>query len=137
MDEKLRNTIVDLMIEKSERNMQQALFNATSGFWDLIVNRLYYSIYHAVNALLFLDGITAKSHKGTSQQFGLYYVKTGEFEIEEGKYYHRLQSKREQADYDNVFKMDEEEGNDILNQALSLHKKILEKVIERKSVKRV
>lgn len=125
MEEDLKRIAIELLLEKSERNFNQAKYNAQSGFWDLIVNRLYYSIFHAVNALLLLDGINTKSHKGTSQQFGLYYVKTGIFDESDGKFYHRLQTKREQADYDNVFKLSEEEGNLILSQTEALQRKIL------------
>lgn len=129
MEEELKKTALSLLIEKSERNLQQAIFLADSGYWDLIVNRLYYSIFHAVSALLLQDGINTKSHKGTSQQFGLFYVKTGKFEEADGRFYHRLQSKREQADYDNVFKLTEEEGKNLIEQTKEFQKRILNSII--------
>lgn len=131
MEDDLKKVALELMLEKSERNLDQAKFNAESGFWDLIVNRLYYSIYHAVNALLLIDGINTKSHKGTSQQFGLHYVKNGIFDESDGRFYHRLQTKREQADYDNVFKLSEEEGKSILNKAEDLQKRIVANIKQK------
>ena len=128
MEDDLKRIAVELLLEKSDRHIQQAQYIAESGFWDLIVNRLYYSIFHAVNALLLLDGFSNKTHKGTSQQFGLHYVKTGIFQESDGRFYHRLQTKREQADYDNVFKLSEEEGKEILKEARDLQGRLVKYV---------
>ncbi len=59
-----------LLIEKSDRNMEQAVRNADIGYWDLVANRLYYAVFHAVSAMLLVDGIKTGTHKGTSSQFG-------------------------------------------------------------------
>lgn len=91
---------MDLLIEKANRNMEQAKLNASHSYWDCVANRLYYSIFHAVNAVMMKDGIKCSTHKGVSSQFGLHYVKTGIFDIEDGYLYSRLQTMREKADYD-------------------------------------
>lgn len=83
-------TAAELLVEKSERNMEQAIRNADMDYWDLVSNRLYYSIFHAVSALLMLDGIKTGTHKGASSQFGKYYVLTGVFNREDGLLYSRL-----------------------------------------------
>ena len=57
LTEEQRKIAVDLLIEKSNRNMQQALHNVDMGYWDLVANRLYYSMFHAVNAMMVKDGI--------------------------------------------------------------------------------
>lgn len=69
-----KSIATQLLIEKSERNMEQALRNAEFGYWDLVANRLYYSIFHAVTAMLLIDGIKTSTHKATSMQFGKSYV---------------------------------------------------------------
>lgn len=56
-------TAAGLMLEKSARNMEQAIRNAEMDYWDLVSNRLYYSIFHAVSALLLMDGIKTGTHK--------------------------------------------------------------------------
>lgn len=125
MDEVTKRTAIHLLLEKSERNLSQAKYCIQSGFWDLIVNRLYYSLFHAVTAMMLSDGIKAKTHKGTSGQFGQYYVMTGIFDKSDGVFYNKMQLKREQADYDNVFKLSEEEGKKLLHQTEDLQKKII------------
>lgn len=50
-----RKIMVQLLIEKSDRNMEQALKNGELEYWDLVANRLYYSVFHAVTALMLMD----------------------------------------------------------------------------------
>ncbi|MDE5982210.1 MAG: HEPN domain-containing protein, partial [Duncaniella sp.] len=69
-----RKIAVELLLEKSARNMEQAVRNADLDYWDLVANRLYYSVFHAVTALMLADGIKTSTHKGTSSQFGQHYV---------------------------------------------------------------
>ena len=74
MNNEERKIAIQLIQEKALRNFQQAKSLADTGYWDLIVNRLYYSLFHAVTAMMFKDNILSKTHKGTAQQFGKYYV---------------------------------------------------------------
>lgn len=126
LDLNLKKTVIEQLIEKARRNMDEAIFNASHGYWDCVANRLYYSIFHAVNALMMKDGIKCNTHKGVSSQFGLHYVKTGIFPKEDGYLYSRLQTMREKADYNNVFHMDEIEGNDWLEKTESLLDRLIE-----------
>lgn len=82
-----REIAIGLLIEKSHRNMEQAVKNAGLDYWDLVANRLYYSLFHAVTALMLADGIKTSTHKGTSSQFGHHYVLTGLFSREDGMLY--------------------------------------------------
>ncbi|MDE6409343.1 MAG: HEPN domain-containing protein [Muribaculaceae bacterium] len=116
----------ELLVEKSCRNLEQAVKVAELGYWDLVANRLYYSIFHAVTALMLHDGIQTKSHKGTSAQFGKYYILTGKFPREAGILYSRLQTMREKADYQNVFILSEEEGSALIKEVKSLQKSIID-----------
>lgn len=128
LDKNLKLTEVNLLIEKSDRNMEQAIYNANVNYWDLVSNRLYYSIFHAVNALLLLDGIKTGTHKGTSSQFGKYYVLTGVFDKQDGILYSRLQTMREKADYQNIYSLSREDGLKILEKASDLKERIIQVV---------
>lgn len=124
LPEEQRQTAIQLLIEKSDRNLQQAIANSDLGYWDLVANRLYYSIFHIVTALFLKDGIQVHTHKGTSSQFGRHYVLSGKFTREDGILYSRLQTMREKADYQNVFSLDEKEGKLLIAQTSSLQSKI-------------
>lgn len=119
-----KNIMIELLVEKSERNMEQALANINLGYWDLVANRLYYSVFHAVTALLMADGISTGTHKGTALQFGKNYVVTGQYGRQDGMLYSRLQTMREKADYQNVFKLSDKEGKEIASAARDLQQRI-------------
>ncbi len=113
-----------LLIEKSDRNMEQAVRNADIGYWDLVANRLYYAVFHAVSAMLLVDSIKTGTHKGTSSQFGRFYVLSGVFSRQDGILYSRLQTMREKADYQNVFTLEEETGRNLIEAADDLRRRI-------------
>ncbi|MBR4483152.1 MAG: HEPN domain-containing protein [Paludibacteraceae bacterium] len=94
-----RKTIVSLQLEKAHNNFDQIPLLCKVGYWDNVANRLYYSLFHAVSALLIHDGHEVSSHRGAVSSFGQYYIVTGVFSIEDGRHYSRMQSLREKADY--------------------------------------
>lgn len=94
-----RKIIVDLEYERALSIFAQIDALRQLSFWDNVANRLYYSIFHAVTALLIHDGHFAGTHKGAVQTFGQHYVVAGTFSIEEGKLYSQLQTLREKSDY--------------------------------------
>jgi len=124
LDASHRVIAAQLLLVKSDSNMEQAIKNAELGYWDVVANRLYYAVFHAVNAMLVIDGIRTGTHKGTSVQFGKSYVLTGKFDRQDGMMYSRLQTMREKADYNNVFKLNETEGRQLIESAERLRTKI-------------
>ncbi|MDE5976248.1 MAG: HEPN domain-containing protein, partial [Muribaculaceae bacterium] len=114
LNKEQKNIALQLLVEKSRRNMEQAIKTAELEYWDLVANRLYYSIFHAVTALLLKNGNTVSTHKGTASSFGKYYVLSGKFKREDGILYSRLQTMREKADYNNVFTLSPEEGESLI-----------------------
>lgn len=130
LSENDKQVAIELLIEKSQRNMQQAIKNAELDYWDLVANRLYYSMFHAVTALMLKDGIVVQTHKGTSSQFGRYYVLTGIFDRSDGILYSRLQTMREKADYQNVFNLSPQDGSALIKDAQNLQNKIIQKIYQ-------
>lgn len=126
-----REITATLLLEKSQRNMEQALRNADMDYWDLVANRLYYAVFHAVTALMLLDGIKTATHKGTSSQFGQHYVLTGQFSREDGMLYSRLQTMREKADYQNTFSISPDKGRDLIDAARALQSRIMAAIDNR------
>jgi uncharacterized protein (UPF0332 family) len=131
LDNSQRLIATRLLIEKSDKNMEQAVGTAALGYWDLVANRLYYSVFHAVNAMLLIDGIRTGTHKGASMQFGKSYVLTGKFSREDGILYSQLQTMREKADYQNVFVLEENEGRALIESAQELRQRICDYVLKK------
>ena len=79
LNDEERRIMVSLEYEKALSFLEQAEKIAAMDLWDVVANRLYYSIFHAVSALLIKDGHKVSTHKGTLVMFGQHYVKTGIF----------------------------------------------------------
>ena len=94
-------------IESARKTLEAAKILSENGFWNSAVNRLYYSVFYAVNALLVLNEIQTKSHSATKSQFSLYFVKTGKFDKKYGKLLSELFDWRQKGDYENIFDYNE------------------------------
>ena len=93
-------------IESARKTFEAAKVLAENEFWNSVVNRLYYSIFYAVNALLVMNEIQTKSHSATKSQFSLHFVKTGKFDKKYGKLLSELFDWRQKGDYENIFDYD-------------------------------
>ncbi len=103
-----QNEYVKYRIESAQKTFDAAKILADNGFWNSTVNRLYYALFYAVNALLVLNGIQTKSHSATKSQFSLLFVKTGKFDKKYGRLLSELFDWRQKGDYENVFDYDNE-----------------------------
>ena len=103
LNEEERQIMVNLEYERACSCLKQAEGNASMDFWDVVVNRLYYAVFHAVSALLIKDGHNVSTHKGAMLMFGQNYVKTGIFTADDSRLYSSLQMMREESDYNCVY----------------------------------
>ena len=62
-------------------------------------NRAYYAIFHAMRAVLALDGVDMKHHSGIISEFRKRYIKTGVFDASLSE----LSDVREGSDYNDFF----------------------------------
>jgi len=69
------------------------------GFYFKSVASAYYALYHSAKALLLMKGVDPRTHEGVERMFSLYYIKTGEFDMNIGKAIGRLMKMRQEADY--------------------------------------
>lgn len=119
-----RQEMVRHEIERARSNMDEAEQCASIGLWNVVGNRIYYAVFHAVVGLLIKNEIEVGSHRGAGTMFGKHFVFTGIFDSEDGKLYRQLQSIRERADYDNVYYLESEKGRKYLEKAKALLTKI-------------
>ena len=101
-----RNEYVKYRIESAKKTFEAAKVLAENKYWNSAVNRLYYAVFYAVNALLVLNEIQTKSHSATKSQFSLNFVKTGKFDKKYGKLLSELFDWRQKGDYENIFDYD-------------------------------
>ena len=88
--------------------MDAAKVLAENGFWNSAINRLYYSVFYSVNALLFTSDISVKKHSTVKSQFAFHYIKTGKIDKKFGQLLSDLFDWRQKGDYDNIFDYNKE-----------------------------
>ena len=79
----------------------QSLYDAES--YKGAANRLYYSIFHAMRAVLALDGVDMKHHSGVISEFRRRYIKTGKLDVKLSQIISRLSEMRTGSDYDDFY----------------------------------
>lgn len=90
---------IQYRLDRSSEIFDDAILLANNQRWRSCVNRLYYSSFHLVSALLSLDGVTTKSHDGLKTRFLQLYIKTNIIDVEFGKLYSRMIDWRQESDY--------------------------------------
>jgi uncharacterized protein (UPF0332 family) len=109
LDKEKRDTVISLEIAKAFTTQEEVDLLVEKGYWNAAANRLYYSVFHAVSALLIHDGIRIKSHKGAGVMLNQHYIQTNKISPELGKLYRRLELMREESDYNCFYNTSPEE----------------------------
>jgi uncharacterized protein (UPF0332 family) len=91
--------LMEYRLNKSKITLKDANLLYTKGSLFSAVNRLYYSMFYAVTALLLKKGISSPKHSGTIALFNANFIKTGIIPKEYGKFYSRLFEFRQKGDY--------------------------------------
>lgn len=121
---------VKYRLDSACKTFDAAKILAENGYWNSEVNRLYYAVFYAVNALLVAHKIKTKSHSAVKSQFSLHFIKTGKLDIKFGKLLVKLHNLRQKGDYENVFDYDEESVKPLFEPVAEMIKQI-EKEIQK------
>ncbi|MDE5886680.1 MAG: HEPN domain-containing protein [Muribaculaceae bacterium] len=108
-----REELILYRISCSKNALDESDYLAANKMWTGAVNRLYYSCYYLVVALLLKYGLTAKSHVGVKSMLTLNFVKTDIISIESGKFFQLIFSVRHSSDYDDYISCDEDTYKDL------------------------
>ena len=114
------NEAVQYRLERAEEAYHDALTLADSGGWNSCVNRLYYSCFYAVSALLLRDNLSSPKHTGVRGIFNKDYVRTGIISKDQAKLYNDLFERRQEADYGDFVYFEESEISPLLPQVREL-----------------
>ena len=100
LTEEEKNALIYNKIRRSRETWVEAKGIMENKYWYAAANRMYYSCYYMVSALLMKNGLSAHTHGGVIGLFGLNFVKTGIISSELGKFYSQLFELRQTGDYD-------------------------------------
>lgn len=111
---------VKFRIDSAYETHKAAMLLFENGFWNSSVNRLYYSVFYAVNALLVLHVIQHKTHSTVKSQFSQHFVKTGIFESRFGRLLNTLYDWRQKSDYETLTTYNKESVEPLLEACLEM-----------------
>lgn len=95
-----------LYIEHAREMLSVAEQNLRNKFYTSAVNRAYYAIFYAANAMLATVGEARSKHSGVIGLFRNLFVKSGEFPVELSDVYGRVLNNRQRGDYDLEVQLD-------------------------------
>lgn len=98
---------LEYRIRTAKETLEAARSLARDGHWNSVINRLYYTCFYAISALLYKYDINARSHSGLKHQFSLNFIKTGLIEKSLTGVYIELFDYRQEGDYADFVDFDE------------------------------
>jgi uncharacterized protein (UPF0332 family) len=119
---------IDYRVLKSNEFFEDARLLANNNRWNSCMNRLYYSSFYLVSALLYKHDIKSETHNGTKTQFNLHFIKTGKLDFRFGKLYSNLFLWRQESDYTDFVDFDNETVVPLIEQVMELNKLLSELV---------
>lgn len=90
-------------LDKSKEDLMAAKLLFDNGNYRIANNRAYYSIFHALRAVLVLDNFDSSKHSGVIAEFRRRYIKEDIFPIEMSKMLGSAFTIRNASDYDDMF----------------------------------
>lgn len=96
----IRRREVALYVGRARQMLVVAECNLNDGFYASAVNRAYYAIFHAANAMLATRGLARSKHSGVISAFRQHFVKACFIEPEYSEVYGRLMDHRNVSDYE-------------------------------------
>ena len=103
MNHKISKDLVFHRMEQSKRELEDAKLLYNNHSYLSANNRAYYSIFHAIRAVLALEPIDFKKHKDVLAYFNKNYVNTEIFPRTIGKRIIQANRLREDSDYDDEY----------------------------------
>jgi uncharacterized protein len=100
---------IQYRLERAHEVLDIAKLAADAGAFNSCVNRLYYAMFYAINALLFKNAYSSPKHTGVRALFNQHFIKTGLIAKEYGQLYNDLFELRQESDYKDFFYADPDE----------------------------
>ena len=134
MDKKITvNSFAKYRLERAKQDLSDAEFCYKDNRFLNANNRAYYSIFHAIRAVLALEKKDFKRHKDVLAYFNQHYLKTEIFPKNISKKISQASKVREDSDYDDEFEPSPEETKLQIETARELIN-LVEQYLNRKDI---
>lgn len=94
-----REALVIHRLQKSEEALQAAKIMLDQQMFSFAMNRVYYSLHYAVQALLAQQGVAFAKHGQVKGYFNREFIKAGKLPKEIGRFYNKAFEYRQKFDY--------------------------------------
>lgn len=103
-----KNNLIRYRLSRSKDTFEDAKILADNERWNSAINRLYYSAYYAVIAILLKYDLKPTTHNGAKTVFSEHFIKKEIIPKEFGKLYSQLFTWRQKGDYDDLYDFNKE-----------------------------
>ncbi|MCD6117933.1 HEPN domain-containing protein [bacterium] len=117
MNKEEKNNLIQYRLERANESFKAAKIMFENNMYIPAMNRIYYSMFYAVQALLILNESTFSKHGQVKGFFNREYIKTGIFPIKFGKLFSKVFEYRQKYDYLDLILPEEELISDYLIEA--------------------
>ncbi len=114
---KTKEEIIQYRISKAFSTLKEAELMLSNNFTEASINRIYYSCFYAVTALLHKIDVKANTHKGVRQMFGLHFVHPSLISVDNAKFFTEIFDRRNLSDYSDFIVFDTKDVNVFLKKA--------------------
>ena len=91
--------VIQYWLTKAEESLASARREFEAGSLTFVMNRLYYTAFYAVSALLMTQKLSFKKHSGVRIAFHQHFIKSGILDRKWGRLYDQLFEDRQEGDY--------------------------------------
>lgn len=102
-----RGDLVNYRVAQAKDALKEAKLLANHNHWNSTVNRLYYSCFYIVTALLAQNQLETKTHSGVRVLFHQHFVKEDIVSKSSAEFFSDLFNKRQEGDYEDFFNFDQ------------------------------
>ena len=110
-------TLSKYRIEEAREFLNSGIKNLEMNEYKTANNRAYYSVFHAMRAVLALDEVDFKKHSGVIAYFRENYVKTNIFDRQYSDIISSTSLIRNKSDYDDFYIAEKQETEELLDEA--------------------
>ena len=124
MKSKHIEALISYRIERSRESIRAAEIMLENEMLTISMNRVYYSMFYAVQALLALYKVSFTKHGQVKGYFNRELIKTGIFSVDMGKLYNKVFEYRQKFDYVDFAAPDRKLVSEYIEKAMEFHNQI-------------
>ena len=116
----MKQEFIDLAkyrLEKAKNTLSYAKSYVDDTTLDSTVNRIYYAMFYAVNALLITKGLYSSKHSGVRAIFNREIVNKGLIEKQWGEFFTDMFDRRQKGDYKDFVEFEKQEVEEWLKKS--------------------